>query len=384
MRVKRNILTRGLLALALMALVVLPTSAYAGSPSSEKDIVFGVSTAITGPAPLEGERTKQAITMAVEEINQKGGVLGRPLKPLIEDDQNTANVAVNAVNKLISENVVTLLGPHRSGNASAVQHIVARNKIPFMTGGTSPKLVTFNNPYLFRIRASDQLVAKVAAKYAVEELKAKKVGVFYNNDEYGTGAKGVIEEYLKSIKIPVVSEGHNLGDKDMTGQIAKMKNEKIDCLISWSHVPETAVVVRQLKELNLNVPVIGGPTHTNQEFLGLVDAAAIEGHFSVTDFAADNPAPRVQDFTKRVKAKYNIVPEIYVASYYDATFALADAIKRANSAEREAIRKALSATTGLQGVMSTLSANDKNELVHEAVIVRIKNKVPQLVKTVRE
>jgi len=372
-----------LAAIALAALAILPFSGCGGG-GSEKEIVFGVSAAITGPAPLEGERTKQAITMAVEEINQKGGVLGKPLKPLIEDDQNTANVAVNAVNKLISQNVVALLGPHRSGNASAVQQIVAKNKVSYMTGGTSPKLVTFNNPYLFRIRASDQLVAKIAAKYAVEELKAKKVGVFYNNDEYGTGAKGVIEEYLKSINIPVVSEGHNLGDKDMTGQIAKMKNEKIDCLISWSHVPETAVVVRQLKELNLKVPVIGGPTHTNQEFLGLVDAPAIEGHYSVTDFAADNPEPRIQDFVKRVKSKYDIVPEIYVAAYYDGVYALADAIKRANSTDREAVRKALSETKGLQGVMSTLSANDKNELVHEAVIVNIKNKVPQLVKIVKE
>jgi branched-chain amino acid transport system substrate-binding protein len=381
MLTKRSVILASLAGLALVVLVAMPINGYG---AAEKEIVFGVSTAITGPAPLEGERTKQGIMMAVEEINQKGGVLGKQLKPLIEDDQNTANVAVNAVNKLISENVVVLVGPHRSGNASAVQHIVARNKVVFMTGGTSPKLVTFNNPYLFRVRASDQLVAKIAAKYAVEELKAKKVGLFYNNDEYGTGAKGVIEEYLKSINIPLVSDGHNTGDKDMTGQIAKMKREKIDCLISWSHVPETAVEVRQLKELSLNVPVIGGPTHTNQEFLGLVDAPAIEGHFSVTDFAADNPEPRVQDFTKRIKAKYSIVPEIYVASYYDAVYALADAIKRANSSDREAVRKALSATKGLAGVMSTLSANDKNELVHEAVIVTIKNRVPQLVRTVRE
>jgi branched-chain amino acid transport system substrate-binding protein len=380
MLAKRSVLLAGLIGLALVTLALLPIS---GS-GAEKEIVFGVSTAITGPAPLEGERTKQGISMAVEEINQKGGVLGKQLKPMIEDDQNTANVAVNAVNKLISQNVVALLGPHRSGNASAVQHIAARNKILFMTGGTSPKLVTFNNPYLFRVRASDQLVAKVAAKYAVEELKAKKVGLFYNNDEYGTGAKGVIEEYLKSINIPLVSDGHNTGDKDMTGQIAKMKREKIDCLISWSHVPETAVVARQLKELNLSVPVIGGPTHTNQEFLGLVDPAAIEGHFSVTDFAADNPEPRVQEFVKRIKAKYNVIPEIYVASYYDAVYALADAIKRANSTDREAIRKALSETKGLQGVMSTLAANAKGELVHEAVVVTIKNKVPQLIKVVRE
>jgi branched-chain amino acid transport system substrate-binding protein len=349
-----------------------------------QEIAFGVSTAITGPAPLDGERTKQGILMAVEEINQQGGVLGKQLKPIIEDDQNTSNIAVNAVNKLVSQPIVALVGPHRSANATAVTNIVVRNKIPYMTGATSPKLLALNNPYFFRTRASDAIVAKIAAKYAVEELKAKKVGIFFNNDEYGTGALEVIETYLKSIDRSFMSEGHNTGDKDMTGQIMKAKNGKIDALIVWCHDPECAVNARQAKELNLNVPFIGSPGYSTRSVLDLIDTSVSNGLITVTDFVANNSDPRVQQFTQKFRKKYNVDPELYAASYYDAIYVLADAIKRANSTDREAIRKALSETKGLQGVMSTLAANAKGELVHEAVVARIQDKNPQLVKIVKE
>jgi branched-chain amino acid transport system substrate-binding protein len=360
-------------------------SLYSIQAAPKGKILIGVSTAITGPAPLDGLRTKQGVEMAVAEINKKGGVLGKKLKLIIEDDQNTANIAVNAVNKLLSQDIVALIGPHRSGNAMAVDQIVLRNKIPYFTGGTSPKLVTLNNPYLFRVRASDTLVAKIAAKYAVDELKAKKIGVFFNNDEYGVGAKQVIENYLKSIGIPVICEGHNTGDKDMTGQIMKMKNSKIECLIVWAHEPEGALAARQMKELSLNVPFVGCPTFSTIGALDLIDANTAKGIISVSDFFADSPQSRVKAFVKKFKARYKVMPEIYAACYYDVVNVLVNAIKRAKSTDREAIRKALMATKNFKGVMSTLSANNKGELVHEMVIVKIKkNKVLKLVKTVKE
>jgi branched-chain amino acid transport system substrate-binding protein len=368
----------GILFLSALFAFLPASHAYA------QDILFGVSTAITGPAPLDGERTKQGVLMAVEEINQRGGVLGKKLTPIIEDDQNTSNVAVNAVNKLVSQPIVALVGPHRSANATAVNNIVTRNKIPYLTGATSPKLLALNNPYFFRTRASDAIVAKIAAKYAVEELKAKKVGIFFNNDEYGTGARDVIESYLKSINVAFISEGHNTGDKDMTGQIMKAKNNKIDALIVWAHDPECAVSARQAKELNLAAPFIGSPGYSTSSVLDLLDTTVSNGIITVTDFVANTPEPKVQQFTQKFRQKYNVDPELYAASYYDAVYILADAIKRANSTEREAIRKALSETKGFQGVMSTLAANAKGELVHEAVVAKIQDKSPQLIKIVRD
>lgn len=108
--------------------------------ASGEPIKIGVSAAITGAAPLDGERTMQGIEMAVEEINAAGGVNGRPLEMIVEDDQNTANIAVNVVNKLVNDpEIVAIIGPHRSANAMATEQIMADAKIPFLTGAVFPQ-----------------------------------------------------------------------------------------------------------------------------------------------------------------------------------------------------------------------------------------------------
>ncbi|MGI6160520.1 MAG: ABC transporter substrate-binding protein [Christensenellales bacterium] len=352
--------------------------------SEEGDILIGVSTAITGASPLDGERTRQGVELAVEEINAKGGVLGRKLKLVIEDDQNEAAVAVNVANKLMNEDIVAMLGPQKSGNAAAIQAIAAEKQVPFLTGGTSPSLVTFDNDYLFRIRASDQMVAQVAAKFAVEELDAKNIGILYNNDDYGTGGQKVVEAYLTEINVPFVQEGHNTGDKDSTGQLMKLKNAGVDAIVLWTHAPEAAVIVRQIQELGLNVPIVASPTLTNQDFLNLVDASMVEGHYSVADFSVDDPREELQDYVKNVKEKYDLVPELFMTTYYDGVYIIADAIERAGSTDREAVRQALMETKDLQGVMGLKSANELGELVHEATVVTIKDKSPVLMTVVSE
>lgn len=351
---------------------------------TEGEILIGVDAALTGPSPLPGVRTKQGINLAVEEINKSGGVLGKNLKVIYEDDQATPNGAVNAVNKLISQDIVAMIGPHFSGNVMAVQAVMEKYQKPFLVGGTSPALLTANNPWLFRIRASDTFVSKITAKFAVEELKAKKVGMLYDNDAYGTGARDVATEYLKSINIPLFCEGFNTGDKDMTGQLIKMKNNGIECLIIWSHDAESAIAAKQAKQLNLNIPIIGNPGFVSDIVLNLMDASTSDGIYTITDFTPTNPDERVQKFVSAFKEKYSVTPELYAAGYYDATCVLADSIERAGSTDPEKIRQALLATKDFKGVMSTLSSNEKGEMVHEAIIAQIKDKNVQMIKVIRE
>ena len=349
------------------------------------DILVGFSASITGSTPVEGQYSRAGAELAVEEINAKGGVLGRKIKLLVEDDQNDATASVNAVNKLVSQPICALIGPHKSFAAKAVMQIITDKKIPYMTGATSVTLLDAKSPYFFRLRASDGLVAKIAAKYCVDDLKAKKVGIFFNNDEYGTGAKKVIEEYLTSVKIPFVSEGHNTNDKDMTGQITKLKNAGIDSLIIWSHANENAVAVRQFKELGLKANVVSGPGFTVSNFLDLVDGAMLDGKYTVTDYSPKGTLQINQNFVKNLQDKKKITPDFYAATYYDSVYILADAIKRAGSTDREAIRTALTKTKDLQGAMAKYYANDKGELCHESIILKIDaQKAFSLVKNVTE
>ncbi|AEE91944.1 Extracellular ligand-binding receptor [Tepidanaerobacter acetatoxydans Re1] len=376
----------------IIALVMVITIVGCGSTakksetqiSSEFDgeIRIGVVTAITGSFPLAGERTKQSVQMRCDEINENGGLLGKKVVIVVEDDQSTQTGAVNAVNKIINDNIVALIGPHLSGNVMAVDQILKNAGMPFLTGGTSPKLSELGNPYLFRIRPSDTMVAEAAAKYAVEKLGAEKVGISYNNDDFGIGGKNVIESYLKYVGIEYVAEGHNSGDKDLTGQIMKFKNANVDAIISWTHDSEVALFARQTYELNLGKPIIASAGITMQQVLDMVDSEEVEGWYSVTDFAISDESSVVQDFVKRFEAKYNVKPELYAASYYGAMTVLADAIERAGSTDPDAIRKALAETQNVQGIIGTFNCNELGDMINEAKIVQIKNKVPNVIDTV--
>lgn len=357
----------------------------AGSAGGE--ILIGVSAAITGSAPLDGERTMQGINLAVEEINAAGGVLGKTLKLVAEDDQNTANIAVNVVNKLVSnDDIVGILGPHRSANAMATEQIMANAKMPFLTGASSPNLVTkVDNPYFFRIRGSDSFVGTIIAKFALEDMKAKKIGVIFNNDDYGTGGRDVVVKYLTDKGMPpVIIEGHNTDDKDMSGAITKCKDAGVDCLIVYTHDPEAAILARQMNELGLDVPVVGPVTFTLPTFLSLVTAEETKGFYSVADFVSGNPDPAAATFQKNFNAKYGVDPDLFAAAYYTGAYILADAIERAGEPTREKVQQALLATKDLPSLYGTLYSNADGELVHSAVVTEIVDNKPVYATTVHE
>lgn len=361
------------------------TAGSANSASAAKgEIDVGVSTGLTGSFTQDGLKVKQGIQLAQEEINANGGVLGKNINFIFEDDQNSATAVVNVVNKLASENIVALLGPTLSSTVMAAQQTIKKNQIPCLTGATSPKLITLDNPYLFRTRASDSTTAKVAAKFAVDTLKAKKIGILYNNDEMGTGAKGVMEEYLKSVNIPFVSEGHNTGDKDMTGQLLKVKNAGADTLMVWTHDQEFAVTARQIKELGMNVKVVGNPGLAMPQELKLMESSWVEGYYCATDIITTDTTPAIQTFVKNFTAKYNTTPELYASAYYQSAMLLANAIKTAGSTDSDKLCKALLQTKAFAGPEGEYTSNDKGEMLHECVIAQIKDKTPVMVSHVKE
>lgn len=373
----------------VLAIVVALTMAFMGciAFAEEETIKIGVSAALTGPAPLDGERTMQGINMAVEEINAAGGVKGRMLEVIVEDDQNTANIAVNVINKLANDpEIVAIVGPHRSANAMATEQIMADAKVPFLTGASSPNLVTqVDNPYFFRVRGSDSFVGEIIAKFALEDIGATRIGVIYNNDDYGTGGRDVVVNYLTENGVePVVVEGHNTNDTDMSGVIIKCRNAEVDCLIVYTHDPEAAILTRQLNEMGLDVPVVGPTTFTLPTYLGLVTAEETEGFYSVCDFVSGNPDPLASEFQQAFNEKYGVDPDLFAACYYTAIYVLKDAIERADEITREDIQQALLETKDLPSVYGTLYANEDGELVHSAVVAQIVDNAPVFSTVVHE
>lgn len=322
----------------LIALVLVLSLVFAftacGKGGSDDTIKLGILCSLTGNSQTNGGYAQQGAKMAVEEINAAGGINGKQIELVIEDDGGKADTAINAYNKLQSQKVVAIVGPMLSSLALAMDQNVQTGKIPLLIGATSAALTdNIDNPYFHRLRCSDTIMAEVAASYAVSNYGAKKIGIFYCSDDYGSGAMHTITKWCDANGVEYYEAGHNAGDKDLSTQILKVKEENCDVVIMWAHDDECALAARQFYEQGLNLPVISSTTIATPQVYSLCNAEWIEGWNYVTDFIAENPSELVQTFSKNYDEKYGSTPEIYAATYYNGVYAFADAAKRATSLE---------------------------------------------------
>lgn len=347
------------------------------------EIVFGLSTAVTGNFPLAGERTLQGVDLAVEEINAAGGVLGKKLTYIYEDDGNDATTAVNVVTKLLNEDVVAVIGPHTTGNTLAVQSLYAGAGMPFFSGGTGVKLENeMDNKYFHRIRPSDSICGAIAAKFAVENLGAKKVGVDYNNNDFGTGGRDVVVATLQELGVEYVEVAHNSGDTDMTTQLMNLQAAGVDAVILWTDDAEDVVTARQAYELGLDIPFITSAGVVMQQVLDQMEPEYVEGWYSATDFVPANDDPVVKTFVEAFNAKYGIDPELYASAYYGTVKALAAAIEIAGSTDHEAVNDALTQIKDLPAPTGTMTYGAHGNMIHSLVITQIHDLKPSVVSTV--
>lgn len=345
-------------------------------------ITFGLSCAITGNFPLAGERTLQGVQMAVDEINAAGGVLGKKLAFIYEDDGNDPTQAVTVVTKLLNEDICGLIGPHTTTNYLAVQELAGQAEIPYITGGSGTKIAAAGNKYGFQCRPSDGMNGIVAADFAVKELGAKKVGVFFNNNDFGVGGRDAVTAELDKLQVEYVTLGHNSGDTDMTSQLMQFISEGIDTMILWTDDAEDVVVARQAYELGLEADVITSAGVVMEQVLSQMEPEYVEGWYSVTDFVPANDDPVVAKFVEDFKALYDIEPELYASAYYGAVKFLAAAIEKAGSDDPKAIRDAMAELKDVEGPTGTLSCASDNTLIHSCVVTQITDLKPAVVNTV--
>lgn len=363
MRLKKML--AGLLSVAMLVSAV----PVAVSAEADDAITFGVICSITGNFPLAGENTQKGVNLALKEINEAGGVLGKELKVSFQDDQGNQTGGMNAVNRLISEKVVAIIGPNMSSNVIAMSDVVASSKMPTLVGGTSPKIEDLGNEYIFRIRPSDNITASAAAQFMCEEQGVKKLGLIYNTDDFGTGAKGVIEEYLADKDVELIAEGVNSGDTDLSGQITKMMAEDVEGMIYWGHDAEVAILARQVNELGLEIPIV--TSGSLPQVVSAIDGTYIDGWYVALDECMNEPRKEIEDFVEAYKKEYeDSMPELYAAAFYGATKLLADAIERAGSTDSEAICKALKETKDFPGIIGVYNYQENHDMLSNCSIMQ--------------
>ncbi len=373
-------------ALAVVCLsAILAGTVSCGSKGSQKEIVIGEYGSLTGGIATFGISTKNGSELAFDEINKKGGVLGKQVKLLVEDDQSKPEEAGTVVTKLINQNgVCAVLGHVASSHSLAAAPICQSNQIPMISpSSTNPRVTQVGN-YIFRVCFIDPFQGAVMAKFAADTLKLKKVAILVDvRSDYSVGLQTFFRQQFRQLGGEVVVEqSYSQGDSDFRAQLTAIKAANPEAVYLPGYYTEVGTIVHQARELGITVPFLGGDGWDSPK-LWEIGGAALNGCYFSDHYSTDDPNPAVQKFVADYKAKYGQTPDALAALAYDAARILADAIQKAGSTDGSKIRDALAATKDFPGVTGSISINADRNAVKPAVILKVENGKFLLTETIK-
>ena len=351
--------------LAALAALGVVRPGFAAEP-----IRIGLVDETTGPQAEAGVLTLRGVQLAMEEINAAGGILGRPVQLVIEDNQSTNPGTVLAYSKLVEQKVVAVIGPLRSTQVQAASPTIAKAKLPAIIGGSDPTLTRVNNPWIFRVRPSDIYSSRAMAEFGVKTLGKRKWAIVHSTDTFGANGKTALAEALKARGIePVLVQGYTSNQQDFTAVVLSVKKAGADIIGSYmTNSPDVVIFALQLRQLGVQAEWIGSTSLVTETALKLA-GDALWGTYTVTDFFVDaNAESKV--FAAKFKAKHGFSPDLYSAWSYAALHLLKSAIEKAGSTDSAAIRTAILNTKGLKGIEGEYHFDQNGDGLHGYSIVR--------------
>jgi len=347
-----------------------------GTADGGDTIKVGEYASLTGGTATFGVSSHEGTAMAIEEINAAGGVLGKKIQLLTEDDLSKAGEPATIVNKFIArDNVVAVLGEVASSASLEAAPICQQNKIPMISPASTNPDVTKTGDYIFRVCFIDPFQGTVMANFATKTLKAKRVAVFTDvKSDYSKGLAKFFKERFLANGGEIVSElDFNKGDKDFKAQLTTIKAANPDAVFVPGYYTECALISIQAKQLGLNVPLFGGDGWESEELLK-IGGDAVNGNYFSSHYhpavGSDMCRKFVESYRKRYHGK---TPDTMAALGYDSALVLADAIKRAGTTDSAKLRDAIAATKNFPAVTGTLTLNENRDPIKSAVIIQIKD-----------
>ncbi len=362
--------------LSLAAFSIFLTAFTGCGKSGGGGIVIGEFASLTGKEATFGISSHEGTLLAIETLNAAGGVLGKNIELLTEDNQSKAGETSNVVNKLISKDgAVAMLGEVASSRSLEAAPICQESGIPMVSPASTNPKVTEVGDYIFRVCFIDPFQGTVMANFVTKTLKANKVAVFTDvKSDYSKGlAKFFKEGFVKNGGQIVAELDFNGGDKDFKAQLTAIKGATPDAIFVPGYYTDVALIAIQAKQLGITVPLCGGDGWESQTLLD-IGKDAVEGHYFSTHYASDAASPAVTAFVAAYKKRFNgKVPDAMAALGYDSAMFLLDAIKRAGSKESKALRDALAASKDYEAVTGKISINAQRDAVKSAVILQVKD-----------
>lgn len=378
-----------LVSLASVALLAacgeVSTTGNSGSASGTeigKTLKIGFNFEETGDVASYGTAEQKAAKLAVDEINKAGGVDGKQIEITDKDNKSELSEASTVSTNLVTQaKVNAIIGPATSGGTGAAITNAAKASVPLITPSGTQDDLTKGQDYLFRTTFIDSFQGKILSKYVTDNLKAKKVVLYYDNSsDYAKGiAKAFQEEYKGEI---VATETFASKDTDFQAALTKFKGKDFDALVVPGYYTEAGKIVNQARGMGIDKPIVGGDGFNSEEFISQATPVAATNVYYVSGYSTSGDmTAKAKKFLEAYKAKYNEEPSMFSALAYDSVYMVAEASKGAkNSVD---IKENLAKLKDFEGVTGSITMDKNHNPVKSALMIGLKDGKVDTVETVK-
>jgi branched-chain amino acid transport system substrate-binding protein len=344
--------------------------------SIHSPIKIGYFGDLTGPTFNFGQSAINGVLMAASEVNQSGGINGRQIDVVIEDDKGSPEEAARLTAKLIDQDkVVAIIAGGTSGNSRAAAPKAQSSHIPMISPSSTDPAVTQTGNYIFRACFVDTFQGEVMADFAIKTLKAKKAAILFDfNSPYSKGLTDYFKLSFARLGGSIVSEQtYTQSDADFKGQLSTMRSAEPDVIYIPGYYADVALIAKQARLIGLAQPLLGGDGWDAPE-LWQIGGDALNGAYISTHYSVDDPSPVIHQFVDLYKQRYgNLLPDAHAALAYDAARLLFDALARTGSTDGDKLRDALAQTKNFNGVTGVISMDANRNAVKPAVVLKLQD-----------
>lgn len=368
-----------------LVLMITMVAGCGGSSSESEDVIkLGFLGALTGDVANYGIPAEKGMKMAIDEINAQGGVLGKKLVGIYEDNKGDSTEIANITQKYITrDKVAALVGDPCTGLTKVAADIAQKNQVVLFSGGATGAGVVEIGDYIFRNTMLDTVAVPVVVDWMIKEQGWTKFAIITSlNNGYSTALTPIFEQEIKAQGgTIVIQETINDKETDFSAQITKIKGVDADVLVFTGYYTEAALIMKEVQKQGLDLPMVGGDGLYGQDLVKLGGDAVEQKVFLYCGFAADQPSEQNAKFVENYRKLYNEEPDMFSAQYYDAVMILAQAMEKANSTDPKVFKDEIANLKDYPGVSgNTTIRADREPIKSPVFLVTVKDGVfPSLV-----
>ncbi len=370
----------------LLSFLFIPLLAisFLACERNENVLKIGQFGSLTGGTATFGKSTDNGVMLATDEINAAGGLLGKKVKIITEDDQGKTEEAKTAVLKLIQQDQVkAIIGEVASARSLVAAPECQRSKIPMISPASTNPKVTEVGDYIFRTCFIDSFQGMAMARFAFNQLKLKRIAILRDiKNDYSIGLADFFIKTFRELGGEIIAdESYSEKDSEFRAQLTSIKQKNPDGIYLPGYYTEVGLIARQARELGITVPFMGGDGWDSSKTLEIGESA-VNGSYYTNHYSPEDQNPLVQDFIKKYKNRYGETPDAMAVLGYDAARILFEAIRTANSEDPAKIRDALAQTKNFPGVSGEITMDANRNAQKKIVILKINEGKTQYVDSV--